>query len=535
MSETTQVEPPISNGEVLRTIAKVQEYIASHQVSLPNELYSALDGLSQTMLVYLHSDKQPGWARTIQTSNGERMWSDTQASTLESVFPNIVQKLTTETQSGGEEPPVVTKTEANANADTKQREPSSAIGEAAKSIASAPVAVASMAGEIVSAVTSTPPPPLPLPGAPTLHLTPSSEFIQGPVASTFSIDAIFETIRNSLKSIDERNREIASIIGPVAMVKSLSGDPVLIPPIEQIGLTFPIKLPTHLIIPMINSILETCRLLVSSSMLNIEYLRKVFSIVLALFDISRGEWRDGVLSFMGYFGNETMLLGQSLKTARWVYNLISPDIQERLENDIYAGGKSLLVGFLLWFLNMVSPSYVRTTLNTLLESAQEKITNLKETVDGVYKTAQISAGKAGATIYIPKFPFEHFPSMIDIQNFQSIVHMPEVFCSEEFQTALAPAIQIAPLRLLIELLNIPTLPNKIINACHGQPASFKDAIAQNLQITSVINPPAPQLIGTQPTAPLSQTTNNQTANNQTTNNQTAKQNKKTRKNRNSNV
>jgi hypothetical protein len=120
--------------------------------------------------------------------------------------------------------------------------------------------------------------------------------------------------------------------------------------------------------------------------------------------------------------------------------------------------------------------------------------------------------------------------------------MPEVFCSQDFQTALAPAIQIAPLRLLIELLNIPTLPNKIIDACHGQPASFKDAIAQDLQITTVLNPPAPQLIGTHPqslpSTPLAQNTKQNTNQNTKQNtNQNTKQNTnqttKTRKNRNS--
>ncbi len=49
-----------------------------------------------------------------------------------------------------------------------------------------------------------------------------------------------------------------------------------------------------------------------------------------IYDVSRGEWRDGVLSFLGVFSNNWMFLGIMGKTFRWVYNFLRTACPSRM-------------------------------------------------------------------------------------------------------------------------------------------------------------------------------------------------------------
>jgi hypothetical protein len=313
-----------------------------------------------------------------------------------------------------------------------------------------------------------------------MKFTASSQLVQ-PQGSMppISMDGMRDAVIKTLAAVDQKNREIASVVGPVAFVKSLKMDPSFGP--YPPYFPFMLKFPAGLILPSINAFLETLRILVSSKGYDNEMLRKIFSVVLATFDVMRGEWRDGVLSILGVFGNNYMFLGMLGKTARWVYNWMSPDIQARLEDDVYAGAKSMFVGGWLWLLSVVSPDFVRNTINTMLETAKKPVEELNQKLEDLEQKAQSVAGQAGVSVEFPKIPLERFPSFDDIQNFQSLLSNPEIYCSAEFQTVLAPALAIPPLRIMLELLNIPTLPEKIQERCKGMPQSISDSIAQSLK------------------------------------------------------
>jgi hypothetical protein len=233
-----------------------------------------------------------------------------------------------------------------------------------------------------------------------------------------------------------------------------------------------------MIIPAISTILETCRTLVSNRYVDIESLRKILSIVIAIFDVTRGEWRQGVLNVMGYFGQDSMKIGKTLLMYRWVYNFISPDIQERLEEDLYAASKSLVIGAFLWVASVVSPQSVRDTVNEMLESTKRAWENLNKERAGIEARAKASAAKVGASVTFPDLPIKQFPSFDDIQNFQSLLHQPEVLCSNEFQSSLGLALQVPVLRFILELMNIPTVPEKLQETCKDQPSSITEALVK---------------------------------------------------------
>jgi hypothetical protein len=396
--------PPISQGEVLRQIDKVKEYVQTHPEAVPNALYDAMDGFSRTFLA--HKNKQ-------QQGDG---WTVEQEEILKEALPLIVQ-------TGG----------------------------------------ALQAGD--------------------LKFGPESEFIKSAQPIDFSLDKIAEQVKQYLAAIDQKNRELASIIGPVAMIKQVypTGD-------IQVGpfypyLPAPVPIPANAVLVLINAVLEACRLMVSSSMLDVPILRQILSLVLAIYDVLRGEWRDGVLTIMGFFSQSWVLYGVIGKTARWIYNFIAPDIQQRIESDMYDGFKSMLLGYWLWVASIVSPNYVRLAIQNLIDTAKQPLEQVNETLATLEAQAQKSAAAIGAQVTFPRLPLDKLPSFDDIQNFQTLLHQPELYCSPAFQSALAPAMAIPVLRLVFELMNIPTNPDDLGKACEGQPATVAEAITEKLAPT----------------------------------------------------
>ncbi len=298
-----------------------------------------------------------------------------------------------------------------------------------------------------------------------------------------SLDDMFASVRSYLATLDEKNREIAKAIGPVAIVNSMTSDIQLGPIIPWMPV--PIHIPPRTLLPLFNALLESCRLLVSSSVVDSPFLRKIFSIVLALYDVSRGEWRDGVLSFLGVFGTHWMFMGIVGKTFRWVYSFISPDIQTRLEDDVYASMKSAFLGGWLWLASIVSPDFIRVTVNNLIDTAKKPIEELNKTLDQLSVQATESAKQLGVRVEFPHIPIDKIPSFNDIQNFQALLHQPEIVCSPVFQRALAPAMNISVLRVFLELLNIPTSPDRMAEFCKGQPATLEEAITEKLTPTII--------------------------------------------------
>jgi hypothetical protein len=298
-------------------------------------------------------------------------------------------------------------------------------------------------------------------------------------------DGLVEKVQGYLTTLDEKNKQLANIVGPVAMIRSLPGGEAAVPAYPPY---IPVKapIPTNLIVTTINSVLEACRLLVSNNVIDIGILRKVLSLVLAIFDVLRGDWKSGVLSILGFFSRSMVLYGVIGKITFWVYNLISPDIQARLSEDMVAGAKSAVLGFWLWFLALVSPEYVRTTINDMVATATRPLEDLNKQIEAVEKQAQAAAAPIGAKVSFPRVPLNKLPSFDDIQNFQSILHQPEVFCSDGFQAAIQPALTIPAIRIVLDLANIPTSPEGLAKACAGVPKSVKEAVVQKLQPTVVI-------------------------------------------------
>jgi hypothetical protein len=317
-----------------------------------------------------------------------------------------------------------------------------------------------------------------------LKFTADSSFVKPAMPDlNFSIDEIADSVKQYITAIDEKNRQLSEILGPVAIVKSKypSGDVPIGPYPPYIPTEIPI--PGNTILVMINAVLETCRLIVSNHFFDVSILRQILSLVLSIFDVLRGNWKDGVMTFMGVFSSSWMVYGMIGKTTRWVYNFMAPDIQQRIESDLFAGGKSMLLGAWLWMASVVSPSYVRDAINQLMETAKQPLEVLNQKIAAIEQQAQASVASIGAKVEFPRIPLDKLPSFDDIQNFQTILHQPEVYCSPAFKEAMNPALEIPIIRVVFELLNIPTTDEGFAKACANQSTSLADAMVDKLKPT----------------------------------------------------
>jgi hypothetical protein len=428
-------EPIVDKNQLLQRITNTQALIQKDPESLKKSVFSLITGFSELALAYKDQGGKEGWSSGVKTNLGNFTPANEQL--LSSVLKNVLNprdlsgNVTGQTQTGGDNPQLRSSAQSD---------------------------------YVVTAL------PIPI--------------------SDISLDNLYYGIKERLHGYDASTREIAKIVGSVALVNN-HGD-IQIGPVGKSIPAIPIS--KNLILPFINAILETIRLIVTFGPIEIPLLRKLNSLTLALLDLSRGEWKDSLLSFLGFFSRDWLLTGLILKTFRWVYNFIAPDIQDRLEDSAYAASKSALLGFWIYIISITAPNEIRTMFNNVADTARIPIEEFNKEIDELEKTAQASGIAKGGKITFPRISMDRVPSFDDLQNLQSVLKQPEIFCNPVTQKILGPMMEQPALRLVLELMDVPTIPEKRIQHCKDQNGSKSviDSLAGKLQPTII-----PQRQGTQ--------------------------------------
>jgi len=202
----------------------------------------------------------------------------------------------------------------------------------------------------------------------------------------------------------------------------------------------------------------------------------------------RGEWKNAVLTLLGTYSSNAAVAGFGLKMVHSAYLFIAPDLQKQLKDTIYRSSKSMTVGFLLWCFTCFAPDFVRFAADQSFEKLRGIVAGMNDKIQAAEDQAQGVAEAAGVKVTFPKIPLTMVPSMDDIQNLQTIARVPEVYCSAEVQDILQPLLLIPPLRLAIELLNIPTVEEDVSSMCKGVDTSSieKSVVAMATPDVSVI-------------------------------------------------
>jgi hypothetical protein len=146
----------------------------------------------------------------------------------------------------------------------------------------------------------------------------------------------------------------------------------------------------------------------------------------------------------------------------------------------------MFAGFFLWGFSVFSPDVIRISVETATEKMREVVTDFNEKITGVEQQAKSVANPLGIDVSFQRIPETLVPSFDDIQNLQTLVKVPEVYCSTEFQAILKPLLLVPPLRLALEMFNIPTVQEEIDEECKGKTTSLSDTLAE--KATPIVKP-----------------------------------------------
>jgi hypothetical protein len=298
-----------------------------------------------------------------------------------------------------------------------------------------------------------------------------------------SVDNLYFKMTDYFDKLDDQNRSIARQIGPVAFTSELKVDPFVPNPLQVIGIPPPkFQIPARSILPITNAILELFRIMVTLSPIQFPFIRNLLTITIAIFDVLRGEWKYGLFSLLGLLGNKPLLFGVFLKIVRDAWLLIEPGLAKQLRTNVFKASKSMFVGFWLWSFATFAPDFIRGPLESGVTPFRELVDTLNDQVTSFQEQANVAAEPLGIKVTFPTVPTDIVPSFADIQNLQTIVQQPEIYCSAPVKALLEPIKLLPPLRFVLEMLNIPMVPELQAEACKGiDPDNLSGELAKRLR------------------------------------------------------
>jgi hypothetical protein len=406
-----------SNDVTVKDVeAKLEEayqILQNDKQNIPDRLYHALEGISSVFYAWHHSDGKQGWATSLVNPKGKPYFTKQQRNLLEDAFetygPLFEEVFEGAAMVGG-----------GASMNNVQQGATSSLVK------------------LVPAVNP----------------------------EDVSMDKLYSMITSRMDEYDQQWKSIADSLGIVRGIESQDYKGTLVIP-----MTPPIPVPYYIlgktILPFITVLLDSIRLILGNPLLDIFTVRISLSILLAIIDLLRGDWQNALLTSLGIFSSSGVIIGILGKLVRNAWLFIAPDLQRELRDDIYRSSKSMVVGFLLWSFSIFSPDVIRLAVNQSFEKMKEIVDKFNQKVTNVEGQVQQVAQQAGIKVTFPRIPLTIIPSMDDIQNLQTIARVPEVYCSPEVQAILQPVLLVPPLRLVLELLNIPTVPEMVKEQCKG--------------------------------------------------------------------
>jgi hypothetical protein len=418
----------VSVKDVEAKLEEAYQILRSDKENIPDRIYHALEGISSVFYAWHHSNGKQGWSTSLIDPKGKPYFTKQQRNLLEDAF-----------ESYG---PVFTEV----------FEEAVMLGGGATSMSNVQQGATANLVKLMPAVNP----------------------------EDVSMDKLYHTITTKMDQYDQQWKSIADSLGIVRAVEKQDYKGTLILP-----MTPPIPVPYYIlgktIFPFLTTVLDMLRLAIGNPLLDIFTLRIFLSIILAVIDLLRGDWQTAFLTSLGIFSSSGVIIGILGKIIRNAWMFIAPDLQRQLRDDIYRSSKSMVIGFLLWSFSIFSPDAIRLAVNQSFEKMKEIVDKFNQKVTNVEGQVQKVAEQAGVKVTFPRVPLTIIPSMDDIQNLQTIARVPEVYCSPEVQAILQPVLLVPPLRLVLELLNIPTVPEMVKEQCKGvDTTSLAKAVAEKV-------------------------------------------------------
>lgn len=225
-----------------------------------------------------------------------------------------------------------------------------------------------------------------------------------------------------------------------------------IPPQVTLEVLSKVKVPFRTLVFIVYLILDVARVAVGISGPAIG--RKIMSILLAILELLKGDWKKAVLTIIGYYGMMPLLVGELLKVVLTLFRMLAPQIQHSIIFGSLDAAKSFVVGLLLAIFQVTAPEQVRLPLIGILE----KIAQHKAKMDGTLEDIGLSAR-----------PDYLSPTWNDLNNIQAVMSDKAYICSCEFKELVKAVDNAAIIRIVLEILRIPVNNDMIQYKCGSEP------------------------------------------------------------------
>ena len=413
-----------SRQQLSALLEQAAQEVEKNPDSVPDHIYKTFEAICSVFYAWRHSNGQEGWAKNLEGKDGP-LFSDSEGKFVENSFGTVAEFLKSHdlghVQKGGALP----------------------------------------AGF---------PPVIPTPN----FAMPADMQID---PKDVSLDAAYFALQKKLGDYDIQWKEISDALGVVQAVQSgpdirgIVSVPPVIPPIPYI-------IPRRTILPLASYAVEMLRVWLTVLPGDSSTFRFITSLLQFTLDTIRGDFKQAMLSLMGLFNKTGMGISVAGRFFVNLAELVSPDLRRQLSLNIYKSTKSLLIGSVLWMFATFAPDALRTSMEQFFDKIRQSVVEFNQKMDEAGAQIQQAASAAGVEVKMKHISEAGVPSLDDIQNLQMMIRIPEVACSTEMRQIIEPMIAIPPLRLVLDLMNLPTTPEDVEETCGGVSKSLTESAVE---------------------------------------------------------
>lgn len=243
-----------------------------------------------------------------------------------------------------------------------------------------------------------------------------------------SLDSIFFGIMNQISAYDEQFRELSKNLG-ILTDDNLTGD--IQRSYEQALSTFPQFafipkfFPATAVFALVYTLLDSIRLAVGNPNYDMKAARILLSLVISILDFLRGNWKNAILTLLGVGSPNGVVMGVFGKLVNNTWMLVAPNLQDKLILAVYESTKGLFIGFIMTAFAIFAPIPIR-------DKTKEQYDQLKELINNAASSKS--------------------------QNY---------FCTDKYEGLFQAVQENAILRLVAELINLPTTNEARNIICQG--------------------------------------------------------------------
>lgn len=249
-----------------------------------------------------------------------------------------------------------------------------------------------------------------------------------------------------LDEIDAANKEFAETRGLLLFENGPIN--IVVPP--------GIPIPPKLLVNVLYSIVEVLRILVTVTPLAPPFASVALTCLVFLADVARGKWKHGLLTLAGLFGRYALFFSVGGKVLLGTFEMLNPDVRDRMLGIINDVRASLTMGFVLWGIDVLLPGPARAALQKIHETAEHIAAQIDDKLATAENTARRTLEPVGKTVDLPRFgPLVQQYDVTNLTTLQKILTNPRINCNPEVRDLIAEAKKFTVVWMLFSVLGIP--------------------------------------------------------------------------------